>query len=111
MGPLKVTTVKKGNAFIRGLVATADISANTTLIRVPRKLFLLADDVDLHKYSKRRQLPTGSLSRFPSPSSLLALSPSLPPYLPPSLLLPLFLNTHTHTHHCPQANSSTQTFS
>ena len=110
MGPLKVTTVKKGNAFIRGLVSTADIPANTTLIRVPRKLFLIADDVDPHKYSKRRQLPTGSLSLFPSPSLSSSLS-SLPPYLPPSLLLPLFLNTHTHTHHCPQANSSTQTFS
>lgn len=86
MGPLKVTTVKKGHdASIRGLVATADIPANTTLIRVPRKLFLLADDVEPHKYSKRRQLPTGSLSLFPSPwlSSL-----SLPPCLPTSL--PLF---------------------
>ena len=108
VGPLKVTTVKKGHAFIRGLVATADIPANTTLIRVPRKLFLLADDVDPHRYSKRRQLPTGSLSVFPS-TSIFSLHASLPPSLPSSASLSE--HTHTHTHHCPQANSSTQTFS
>jgi len=50
VGPLKVTGVQRGNLTIRGLVATRAVAANTTLLRVPRALILVGDDVDAHKY-------------------------------------------------------------
>lgn len=53
VGPLKVTAVQRGNLTIRGLVATRAVAANTTLLRVPRALILVGDDVDARKYWPR----------------------------------------------------------
>jgi len=57
VGPVQVSTVRRGALNIRGLIATQDIAANTTIVRVPRQLIFVGDDVDQRKYS-----PSGSSS-------------------------------------------------
>ena len=50
VGPVKITAVRRGDLAIRGLVAAREIPANTTILRVPRALILVGDDVDARKY-------------------------------------------------------------
>lgn len=57
VGPVQVSTVRRGALNIRGLIATQDIAANTTIVRVPRQLIFVGDDVDQRNYS-----PSGSSS-------------------------------------------------
>lgn len=57
VGPVKLSNVRRGDLSIRGLVATQNIAANTTLVRVPRQLLFVGDDVDQRKYT-----PSGSAS-------------------------------------------------
>jgi hypothetical protein len=50
VGPVKITAVQRGDLAIRGLVAAREIPANTTILRVPRALILVGDDVDARRY-------------------------------------------------------------